>query len=492
MKSHHLTKKGEIGIVFNTDGVSPLKSSLLTIWPIFLYLINLPPRVRTLKRNIVTCLFWVGKSKPPMSLFLGHFKKMLDKVNTTGLVVKTPNGTKTFFLKPLFGVFDLVAKAPILNMNQFNGKNGCPSCLHPGIRIGHTQTYPPGIEYTLRTTDSIKLAAAKTERDKTVVEGIKGRTILASMVDLAAGAPTDYMHCVLEGVVKRLLEHSVSSTFKPYYLSKRKIERIDESFTVQCPPHDFSRVPRSIQRHRKFWKASEYRNWLLFYSLPLLVGFLPPLYIHHFALLVCALHILLQPNLTQTRITAAEMMLKDFVVLLPELYDQKECTLNSHLLLHLGEHTRLWGPLWGFSAFAFEHKNGYLMDHVHSPHKVADQLLFSLHLNQRLDSLQDELLSIESERVLSFLGLSNTDSQQKHGQLLFPGSYVVGNTYTSVIGEGVQGKIRHLIGDCPREACSFSRVYHQENIFHSLKYGRSDGKRNSTVCYRWNGTIWYN
>ena len=101
------------------------------------------------------------------------------------------------------------------------------------------------------------------------------------------------------------------------------------------------------------------------------------------------------------------------------------------------------------------------MDHVHSPHKVADQLLFSLHLNQRLDSLQDELLSIETERVLSFLGLSNTYSQQKHGQLLFPGSYVVGNTYTSVIGEGVQGKIRHLIGDCPRKACGFSFFYHQ-------------------------------
>ncbi len=35
LKSHHLTTKGEIGLIFNTDGVSPFKSSLLTIWPFF-------------------------------------------------------------------------------------------------------------------------------------------------------------------------------------------------------------------------------------------------------------------------------------------------------------------------------------------------------------------------------------------------------------------------------------------------------------------------
>ncbi len=131
LQLHPLTRKGEIGIVFNTDGVSPFKSSLTTIWPIFISLINLPPRVRSLKRNIITCMFWFAKSKPQMSLFLNHFKEILHKINTTGLVVKMPTCTKTFSLKPLFGVFDLVAKAPILNMNQFNGKNGCPSCLHP-------------------------------------------------------------------------------------------------------------------------------------------------------------------------------------------------------------------------------------------------------------------------------------------------------------------------------------------------------------------------
>lgn len=274
LSSHHLTKSGKIGISFNTDGVSPFKSSLLTIWPIFLALANLPPKVRTLKRNIIiTCVFWIAETKPSMPVFLGHFKKIIDRINTTGLVVKTRNGLKKFNLKPLFGVFDLVAKAPIMNMMQFNGKYGCPSCLHPGLRVGRLQTYPPG-SYTLRTSTSIKMAADKAEKDIAVIDGIKGSSILAKIVDVPLGAPTDYMHCVLEGVVKRLLDQWISSTFKPYYINKRKIEQIDESLIIQRPPHDFSRAPRSIQKHRKFWKASEYRYWL---PLPLLSDFLPPL-----------------------------------------------------------------------------------------------------------------------------------------------------------------------------------------------------------------------
>lgn len=184
-----------------------------------------------------------------------------------------------------------------MNMIQYNGKYGCPLCLHPGVRVGCVQTYPPG-SYAKRTVDSIKLAANKAERESAIIDGIKGNSILSKIVDLPFGAPIDYMHCVLEGVVKRLMDQWITSTFKPYYINKQKLKRIDESLVNQCPPHDFSRAPRSIEKHRKFWKASEYRHWLLFYSLPLLASILPPLYKHHFALLVGALHIFLQKKVS--------------------------------------------------------------------------------------------------------------------------------------------------------------------------------------------------
>ena len=103
----------------------------------------------------------------------------------------------------------MVAKAPILNMHQFNGKNGCPCCLHPGVRIGNTQTYPPGMVYDARSsTISMKTAAAKAERDATVMDGIKGASILASMVDLATGTPIDYNYALH---LRRCRQHQATS-----------------------------------------------------------------------------------------------------------------------------------------------------------------------------------------------------------------------------------------------------------------------------------------
>lgn len=135
------------------------------------------------------------------------------------------------------------------------------------------------------------------------------------------------------------------------------------------------------------------------------------------------------PKLTPAKISAAKLMLKDFTLLLPDLYDCKDCTLNANLLIHLCDNARHWGPIWGFSAFPFENKNRYLMGHVHSPHRIADQLLLSLHLNQKLDSLEDELLKTQPERALSFLGLN----RQSNGHISFPSCYVVGSISMSKI-----------------------------------------------------------
>ena len=113
------------------------------------------------------------------------------------------------------------------------------------------------------------------------------------------------------------------------------MHQIDNLLLKQCPPSEFSRPATSIRRHVTYWKASELRSWLLFFSLPLLLYFLPSLYFHHFALFVCSIHILLQDCLSTTQINATEEILCDFLTLLPELYGEKSCTANADLLIHL-------------------------------------------------------------------------------------------------------------------------------------------------------------
>lgn len=171
----------------------------------------------------------------------------------------------------------------------------------------------------------------------------------------------------------------------------------------QRPPSELSRPPRSIAKHVKYWKASELRNWLLYYSLPLLLPYLPSLYLHHYAFLVCAVHILLQSEVTTALIDAADEMLRDFCDLLPELYGETRCTHNAHLLTHLAKYVRLWGPLWTHSAFGFENMNGQFKNLFHSRSQIFHQLLFNIDIRQTLQLVLPRLAIVESEQTLHFL-----------------------------------------------------------------------------------------
>ena len=68
------------------------------------------------------------------------------------------------------------------------------------------------------------------------------------------------------------------------------------------------------------------------------------------------LYILLSERITEYQVDAAKQMFVDFCSLLPELYDDKICTHNTHLLTHLPKYVKLWGPLWTHSGFGMEIK----------------------------------------------------------------------------------------------------------------------------------------
>lgn len=211
------------------------------------------------------------------------------------------------------------------------------------------------------------------------------------------------MHAVLEGVVRMLLNCLFDSSHhrQPYYVGCNSCE-IDAELVRQRPPSEFSRPPRTIRKHFHYWKASELRSWMLYYSLPLLLYRLPPMFWHHYALLVCAMHTLLQDQLTPAEIDAAEQMLHDFYVLLPELYGNRCCTANAHLS-HLSKYVRLWGPLWTHSSFGYENKNGHIKNFIHNHSDIVQQLLFNVDVNVTLQLLYPLLAANEGEDTMAFL-----------------------------------------------------------------------------------------
>lgn len=68
--------------------------------------------------------------------------------------------------------------------------------------------------------------------------------------------------------------------------------------------------------------ASEYRSWLLYYSLPVIHGVLPEPFFTHYTLLVAALHILLSTSISQSNLRRATRYLDRFYENFSALYGQ--------------------------------------------------------------------------------------------------------------------------------------------------------------------------
>lgn len=233
---------------------------------------------------------------------------MLDQLSTDGVTINLPNNHSIIIkAKLVLGIFDLPAKAAVLSMKLFNAQFSCTTCYHPGIYMSRWRVFPP-LTYRNRTHQQIKSLAQRAIRHRRAIKGVKGLSPLEPYVDLVQCIPIDYMHCVLEGTVKRLMTLWFKSKNhrKTYYLGNA-VNEIDMILMSQTPPNEFKRSPRSIASHRKFWIANEIKQWFLYYSLPILQNKLPPVYWHHYALLVGAIHILLKDNISVAELEATDL-----------------------------------------------------------------------------------------------------------------------------------------------------------------------------------------
>lgn len=466
--------KRNLALALSTDGVPLYKSSPVSLWPVYLVILNLPAQVRMRAQNIILCAVWVGPTKPIIKLLLDPICEYLKNLSTLGAKF----GNCTYRAKLVMGVFDLPAKAAVLCAKQFNGEYGCAVCIHPGKRLpNNSRIYLPD-SHAERTHRDILTAASEAERDNSCVQGIYSTSPFASTLDMVASFPVDYMHCVLEGVTRMLMRAWFDSKnhTAPYYIGCH-VKEIDTRLLKQRPPNEFSRPPRSIKKHFKYWKAAELRYWLLYYSLPLLLNVLPSLYWHHYSLLVCAMHILLGDRISNAQINAAEQMLKDFYALLPDLYGEKSCTHNAHLLSHITKYVRLWGPLWTHSAFGYESKNGQLKHFFHGKSEIHHQLIFNIDVSYTLQYIHKQLLQCESERVLHYLNQSS--------QLIARHDMISLGLHSYAIGQCKMAKPTQeqsvTLGNTENIKI-FSRLFKDGIIYYSKNYQSQGGKRDNIHC----------
>lgn len=120
-------------------------------------------------------------------------------------------------------------------------------------------------------------------------------------------------------------------------------------------PKEFSRRPRSLSEVA-YWKATEFRQFLLYTGPIVLKTVLNTDVYTHFLTLHVAVSILISPTLivNKNNIDYAKKLLQHFVQSFEKIYGKEYISHNVHNLLHISNEVRKFGPLDSFSSFRFE------------------------------------------------------------------------------------------------------------------------------------------
>lgn len=326
---------------------------------------------------------WVGKKKPIMKLFLKPFVEELIDLHKNGIQVSL-DGLINFNIKvhTFLSPVDTIARCVLQNMTQFNGEFGCSFCYNPGRHISLSEKGKARVycgNKGLERTES-NYAEDVREADKSVdsiIFGIKGSSELLRVPSFSVlkSFPLDYLHCVLLGVVKSFLSCWFDSNHsdREFYLGPKK-NIFNDRMQQILPPSEISRVPRDIA-DIKLFKGSEFKSFLLYYSLPCLKNLFKHVkYYKHWSLLVYGMHILLSEKISAGDLNLANAALEKCVLQTKDLYMNAMMRYNLHLLLHMKENVRNFGALWAWSTFPYESYNLILRQMIFSSQYVINQI----------------------------------------------------------------------------------------------------------------------
>lgn len=367
-----------ISIKVNIDGLPLFKSSNAQVWPI----LGLIDNVSQHHEPIIIGIF-SGSSKPtPVNDYLQDFVREVKDLYEHGLYISE----RHYSFKISSFICDTPARALIKLSKGHNGYGGCDKCVQKGVHNGRI-TFPI-TDAELRTDESFK--------DMSDERHHIGCSILTSLpIGMVSQFPVDYMHLVCLGVVRKLVSLWTKGPLKTR-LGPAVITKISD-FLINLKPNvvtEFARKPRSLSEFER-WKATEFRQFLLYTGVVSLYDSLPKAFYDNFMLLSVSITILLSKQLHVKYLTYAQSLLKSFVLHFSQLYGSDMLTYNVHGLIHLCDECKQYGPLDNISAFPFENYLGQLKKLVRKPNFPLQQVV------RRLSEKQIE--TVEQKSVFPIL-----------------------------------------------------------------------------------------
>lgn len=462
---HEKDKHNFVTGALNTDGAPLYKSSSYSIWPIFLKINELPRQSRM--NNLVTLGLWFNKTKPEMTVFLDKLVNIVDGLSHEGFYCKVKNELRNLKLYILSCCVDSCARAPMQGFKQFNGSYGCSWCLHPGQYAEGSMRYPylyPQPD-SRNHEDTVKLSL---EQRSDSPYGIKYPSPLINLrfFNIIDGFMPDYMHACLEGV---------GSQFTKYFLDSKTDDEIiglDMLMKKIKVPQQVQRLCRQLKT-RKDWKAREWENFILYYSLPVLSNILSRSQLDHWNLFVESLYILLKDKIHIDELNEADEKLHKFVHRSMQLYGIKAMTFNVHQMLHICESVVNWGPVWTNSTFCYESANYYMLKAIKCSNGVTHQVVRYINVIHSLLTVEHYVSNQASRKVLNFCNSilsTRVKNVQKSNDTIFFGSGIEDEELSNILRLSANAQYfeKAVINKCLYESCKKIKS-RSNNAFAQLK-----------------------
>lgn len=405
----HFPSDAQIDI--NIDGLQLYKNSDLQCWPILASVNSCTP--------LVIAIF-CGPSKPDLNSFLCDFVQecSLHDIRIRAFICDSP------------------ARAFIKNIKSHSGYSSCDKCTTVGKYCGRVVF--DEIDATLRCDNSFRQQLDKNHHT--------GTTPLVNLpVDMVKGFPLDYMHLVCLGVMRRLMMVWLAGPLK-YRLSAHMSRQISERLLNLSLfiPSDFNRRPRSLNLI-KYWKATEFRTFLLYAGAVVLKNVLPRQMYRNFLQLHAAIFMLCDQHHVSSHLQRSKEILMSFVDSCKTCYGLEFLSFNVHSLIHLPNDCERFGSLDSFSAFKFENRLRLLRRKLRSSNRPLEQLV------NRME--EEDLIPTEEQKRETFTLQEHCDGPLTHTQF--------GQTqYKTLVLKGVRFSVSG------RDSCFIKnrRVYKVVNI----------------------------
>jgi len=370
----HVLKKGllncldgiqEIWLQISIDGLPLFKSSNDQFWPI------LGKIVLPFKTSPFIIGLFSGKNKPEnVSEYLNDFTQEMRVLEDEPVHLDT----YSFLIKIQCFVCDAPARSFLKRVKGHTGYHGCEKCKQKG-------------EWRNKMTFPLVDAEKRTDEDIGHDHQIGVSLLQTLAIGLVSQFPYEPMHMVFQGVMKRLMFYWFKSPVsKGLRIGPRPIQQISENLVSfqDFIPREFARKCRALSEMDR-WKATEFRQFLIYSGIVALKGHLSLEHYNHFLMLYVAIFSLSSPDFFQDHADYAHELLCIFVRQCEILYDKEFVVYNVHGLVHLAEDVKRYGPLDAYSAFPFESYLKQLKQLVHKPQSTLEQVVKRLLEKRNLD-----------------------------------------------------------------------------------------------------------